>query len=170
MQEPQTLYKLMILYMLNRVKFPLTRAQISDFMLNRSYTNFMTLQQVFAELIEADMITAQTYHNRTNLHLTEEGKETLHFFENRISEAVRQDMDSYFQAHEMELRDEVSITAEYYKSTSGEFEAHLQAKEKGIPLVQVTLSVPEEETASAICDHWQDKNQDIYQYLIKQLF
>jgi predicted transcriptional regulator len=156
--------------MLNRVKFPLTRAQISDFMLTRNYTNFITLQQVFAELVDADMITAQTYHNRTNIYISDEGRETLHFFENRIGENIRNDMDHYFKEHEMELRNEVSITAEYYKSTSGEFEAHLQAKEKGIPLVQVTLSVPEEETASAICDHWHNKNQEIYKYLIEQLF
>jgi len=170
LQEPQTLYKLMILYMLNKVNFPLTKSQISDYMLDRGYTNFYTLQQVFAELTEAGLITLQTLHNRTSLFLTKEGKETLHFFENRISEIIRTDMNQYFRDNKMKLRNELSITGEYYKSTTGEYEAHLQAKEKGISLVQITLSVPEEETASAICDHWQNKNQDIYRFLIEQLF
>ena len=30
-QDPLTLYKLIVLYMLNRVDFPLTKAQITDF-------------------------------------------------------------------------------------------------------------------------------------------
>ena len=45
LQDPLTLYKLIVLYMLNRVTFPLTAAQISDFILGREYTNFITLQQ-----------------------------------------------------------------------------------------------------------------------------
>lgn len=40
MSDPLTLYKLIVLYMLNRVSFPLTAAQISDFILTREYTNF----------------------------------------------------------------------------------------------------------------------------------
>ena len=34
-QEPLTLYKLIILYVLNQVTFPLTRAQISDLFLEK---------------------------------------------------------------------------------------------------------------------------------------
>ena len=43
-QEPLTLYKLIILYMLDRVNFPLTSAQVSEFILEKEYTNFLTLQ------------------------------------------------------------------------------------------------------------------------------
>ena len=68
------------------------------------------------------------------------------------------------------MRNEVSILADYYKSTSGEYEAHLVAKDKGISLVEIKLSVPTEDTAAAICDNWQVKNQEIYQKLIEQLF
>ena len=48
-QDPLTLYKLIVLYMLNRVTFPLTRNQITDFIQEKEYTNFFTLQQVMAE-------------------------------------------------------------------------------------------------------------------------
>ena len=70
--------------MLNRVNFSLTTAQISDFILEKEYTNFLTLQQVFSELTEAGMISSQSIRNRTHLSITEEGKETLSFFKNRI--------------------------------------------------------------------------------------
>ncbi len=169
-QEPQTLYKLMILYMLNRVSFPLTKAQIGDFILEKGYTNFLTLQQVFSELTDADMITSRTIRNRTHVSLTQEGRETLSYFENRVSDVIKKEIDSYLKANKLKLRNEVSVTADYYKSTTGEFEAHLVAKEKKIPLVDITLSVPTEESASAICDNWQKKNQEIYQYLTEQLF
>ena len=165
LQDPLTLYKLIVLYMLNRVTFPLTAAQVSDFILGKEYTNFLTLQQVINELTDAGMIATQSIRN-----ITAEGKETLNFFENRIGDTIKQEIDSYFQENEFTLRNEVSVLGDYYKSTSGEYEAHLVAKDRGINLVDITLSVPVEETAAAICDNWQKKNQEIYKYLITELF
>ncbi len=170
MSDPLTLYKLIVLYMLNRVSFPLTAAQISDFILTREYTNFLTLQQVIRELTDTGLVDARTVRNRTQLLLTKDGKQTLDFFSQQISASIRQEIDEYLKGNEMELRNEVSILADYYKSTSGEYEAHLKAKEGNVTLVDLIISVPVEETAAAICDNWQKKNQEIYQYLIEQLF
>ncbi len=36
--------------------------------------------------------------------------------------------------------------------------------------MELTLSVPTEEIAASICDNWQKKNQEIYQYLAASLF
>lgn len=169
-QEPLTLYKLIVLYMLDKVSFPLTKTQISDFILEKEYTNFLTLQQAISELIESGMILATTVGNRTQLHITEEGESTLAFFQNRISEGIKEDIRSYLKEKSIELRNEVSITSEYYRSTNGEYAAHLSAKEKGMDLVDITLSVPLEEMASAICNNWQKKNKEIYKYLTETLF
>ena len=170
LQDPLTLYKLIVLYMLNRVTFPMTAAQVSDFVLEREYTNFLTLQQVINELTDAGLISTEAIRNRTHLSITDEGRNTLNFFQNRINEAIKQEINTYFQENEFSLRNEVSVLGDYYKSTSGEFEAHLVAKDKGINLVDITLSVPAEEMAAAICDNWQKKNQEIYKYLVEQLF
>ena len=156
--------------MLNRVNFPMTTAQVSDFILGKDYTNFLTLQQVINELNEAGLISSETIRNRTHLSLTDEGRETLQYFENRISDTIKQEINTYFSENEYSLRNEVSGLGDYYKSTSGEYEAHLVAKDRGIVLVDITLSVPTEETAAAICDNWQKKNQSIYQLLIRELF
>ena len=40
MAEPATLYKLIILHMLEHIDFPLSNAQISDFFLDREKRNF----------------------------------------------------------------------------------------------------------------------------------
>ena len=170
MHDPLTLYKLIVLYLLTRVDFPLTKAQVGDFILGKEYTNFLTLQQAIGELIDAGLVTAQSIRNRTHLTITGEGRETLRFFQNQINDSIKSDIDDFFRENEIELRNEVSILADYYKSTSGEYEAHLVAKDKNVDLVNITISVPSEETAAAICDNWQKKNQDIYQYLISQLF
>lgn len=169
-QDPLTLYKLIVLYMLDRVKFPITTAQISNYILEKEYTNFLTLQQVISELTDAGMINARTVNNRTHLHITEEGRETLHFFENRINDTIKEEINQYFHDNEFALRDEVSVLGDYYRTTSGEYEAHLIAKDRDTNLVELKLNVPTKEVAVSICDNWQKKNQEIYQYLVKQLF
>lgn len=170
LQDPLTLYKLIILYMLGRVKFPLTTAQISNFILEKEYTNFLTLQQVFSELTDTGLVESKTINNRTQLSLSSEGKETLTFFSNRVSDAIKEDINQYFRENEYSLREEVSVLGDYYKSTSGEYEAHLVAKEQDINLIELTLSVPTKEIAEAVCDNWQKKNQEVYEQIIKMLF
>ena len=170
MHDPLTRYKLIVVYMLTRVDFPLTKAQIGDFILGKEYTNFLTLQQVIGELIDTGLVMAQAIRNRTHLTITGEGRETLSFFQNQINDSIKTDIDDFFRENEIELRNEVSILADYYKSTSGEYEAHLRAIDKGITLVDITMSVTDEETASSICQNWEKKNQIVYQSLIRELF
>ena len=108
--------------------------------------------------------------NRTYFSITDEGRDTLSYFGNRIGDAIRHDIDAYLDEKHLELQSEASITADYYKSTSGEYEAQLIAREKDVELVNIKLSVPTAEMAVSICDSWQKKNQKIYQYLMSELF
>lgn len=167
---PAIQLKLIILYMLDRVPFPLTKAQIFDFVLMHDYTDYLTLQQIMAELMDADMVLARSMRNRTHLSLTEEGKQTLDMFRKRLSDDTIAQIDSFLSSNELELRNEVSIQAEYYKATSGEFEAHMAAVERGIAIVDLKMSVPDVETAASICDNWEKNNKEIYQMLVEKLF
>lgn len=169
-QDPLMLYRLIVLYMLNQVSFPLTKAQLGDFILEKEYTNFLTLQQVIAELNENRLIASKSIRNRTHLSITEDGQETLSYFENRINEEIKSDIIKYLRDNELELRNEVSILSDYYKATNGEYEAHLVAKDKDIELVHIKMTVPDEKIAETICDNWQSKNQEIYKQLTGQLF
>ena len=144
--------------MLDRVTFPLTTAQISEFVLDKEYTNFLTLQTAISELTE------------TGLAESDEGRDTLHYFENRISDAIKSDIIDYFKNHKLELRNESSIQGNFYKLVNGEFEAQLVAKDKDVDLVNIRISVPTQELAASICANWQKKNKEIYQYLTEQLF
>ena len=57
MAQPLTLYKLIVLYMLDRVDFPLSTSQISEFVLDKGYTTYFKLQQALSELMDAGLKT-----------------------------------------------------------------------------------------------------------------
>lgn len=141
-----------------------------DFILEREYTGFLNLQQAIGELIDADMIKAESIRNRTHLIILDEGRETLSYFRHRIGESMRLEIETFFNQHEVEMRNEVSIISDYDKATNGEYAARLMVKDQDLPLVDITLTVPSEEIAAAICDNWQQKNQEVYQFLVKALF
>ena len=88
MAEPITIYKLIILYMLSQVDFPLGNTKISNFFLDKEYTTYFTIQQVLNDLLDSELIVAESTHNNTNYRITASGRETLDFFEDKISEAI----------------------------------------------------------------------------------
>ena len=53
MTETFTLYKLIVLYMLEKVDFPLTTSQISEFILDKGYTTYFNLQETLSETLSA---------------------------------------------------------------------------------------------------------------------
>ena len=77
--DPLTLYKLMTLYMLNKVNFPLTNAQLSGFFQEKGYTTYIGFQQVLAELEETQLISYETIRNTYYYKITKDGVETINF-------------------------------------------------------------------------------------------
>ena len=62
-----TLYKLIILYMLQNVNFPLSNTQISDFILEKEYTNYFHLQEALSELQDTKLIEIEKAVSYTHL-------------------------------------------------------------------------------------------------------
>ena len=103
--------------MLNKVDFPLTTSQISEFVLDKGYTTYFKLQEAISELTQSELIRTETTHNRTLYHLTESGAETIHYFSNKISSAIRKDIDDFLTEKQYDLKEEVSVKADYYLNT-----------------------------------------------------
>ena len=112
LSDPITLYKLMILYMLDHVNFPLTNSQLTDFFLDHEYTTYFTLQQALNELKEAGLIRMESTHNSSRYEITKEGDDTLSFFGNNISPAIIEDIDSYLKENKFRLRNEVGVISD----------------------------------------------------------
>ena len=169
MTETFTLYKLSVLYMLKKVDFPLTTSQISEFILDKGYTTYFKLQGALAEMVDSGLLKAETTHNRTLYHLTENGDETIQFFTNKISPAIQKDINEFFKEKRYELKEEVAIKSDYYLNTNHEYEVRCQIVENGFSLIDLKLTVPTEVEAETIANNWNGQSQDIYASLLTQL-
>ena len=169
LSEPMTLYKLMNLYMLKQVHFPLTNAQLTDFFLQHEYTSYFTLQQALNELQESGLIRTESTHNSTRYVITREGEETLSFFGKNISPAIIEDMDNYLKDNRFRMRNEVGTVSDYYKSTTQDYVVHCEVREGRNTLIGLDIAVPDKEQAEAMCARWKDKSQEIYAFVMKTL-
>lgn len=169
LSDPITLYKLMTLYMLERVNFPLTNAQLTDFFLEHEYTTYFTLQQALNELLEAGLIRMESLHNSSRYEITKEGADTLSFFGSNISSGIVDDIDAYLKENKFRLRNEVGVVSDFYKSTGQDYVVHCEVREGKTSLINLDVAVPDKEQAEIMCSHWKDRSQEIYSYVMKTL-
>ena len=169
--QPETLmlYKLIILYILNRVDFPMSNAQLTNFITEREYTNYFNVQQVVNELTDDSYISKEATRSQTLYRITPEGRETLSFFYKKISKEIRDDIDIYLSQEKYALREEVSSLADFYEIAPNEYVADLKILERDSFLIEMKLSVPTLAAAETVCDKWKQKNADIYAYVVNTL-
>ena len=160
MADLHTMYRVMILYMLNQVEYPLTNTQITNFILEKEYTNYFTVQEILSDLISSQLITAESTHNNTRYRITPYGQETLGFFHVKISDAIKEDIRTYF------VKQETSVYADYYKVPGEGYAVRCRIRNLETDIVDLTLHVSGRQQAEAVCQNWKKNHFPIYETLM----
>lgn len=169
MATPFTVYKLIVLYMLQHSESSLTNSQISEFILEKEYTNYFHLQQAISELVESELIEKVTRSNVSHYNLTEEGQKTLSYFQQDLSPEIRGEVKDYLKSGGYEAAERIITPADYYISAQGSYTVHCQLIEKNTSLIDLTMTAPNLEAAKSMCRKWSGKSQEIYDKIMEEL-
>ncbi len=169
MAEPNTTYRVMILYMLGKVEYPLTGTQITNFITEKEYTNYFTVQETIADLRDSGLILAESTHSNTRYRLSEEGQRSLSFFSEKISPEIKEDIDAYFRENDVKLKQETSVYADYFKASGDGYQVRCQIKNREASVLELTLTVQTVEQAQAVCANWNKENEEVYAQLMDLL-
>ncbi|MBO5197459.1 MAG: DUF4364 family protein [Lachnospiraceae bacterium] len=167
--ESLMLNKLIILYILNNVNFPLTNSQLTDLILDKEYASYFNIQQSLADLVEDGYVRMDTVRSDSLYKITDSGKETLSFFSNTISPAIRAEIDEYLLEKELNLREEVSVPSEFFEGKKDEFVTRLRVIERGSSIFEINLAVPSREEAELICRNWKEASSELYELVLARL-
>ena len=167
--EMLMLYKLMILYILDRIDFPMTDSQLTDFFIGKDYTDYLTLKETISDLQEDYFLSKEVVRNKTLYHITENGGEALSFFFKDISPAARADIDEYLAVQRYQLKEEQSTPADYYEIKHSEYLAECKILDRDSPLLNVQITVSNEAEAERLCNNWKENSTDIYTYIVTKL-
>ena len=169
MTDARTLYKLIILYMLRRANFPLTNAQITEFMVSKEYTNYFGVQEAIGDLIEAKLITSERLRNTSQYQASIDGENTLEYFSYMISDGIKKDIDEFVRENAFSMRNESSTKSDYILTENKEYAVHCWVQEGRESLIDLTINVPTEGEAEQVCANWPSKSQEIYKFVLENL-
>ena len=167
--ESITIYKLIILYTLSKVDAPLPPSIISDYITDRGYTNYFTLQNAFGELLQADLIKEDATYHLSYYEITDAGRETLALFGTPLSQDIRQEIDTYLQENKYEIIDETSLITDYKQTTERTYRATCTIREKQHIIFRLELDVATEEDAIKVCENWQTQSEELYRTAVMRL-
>ena len=134
MAEPLTLYKLMILYMLEKSEFPLTNAQISGFILDKGYTTYFHLQQAISELTDSDLIKVKTVRNSTYSGSRLRAGRHYPILRTRSPMGSKRDIGDFFKENIIQIREELSAVADYYKGQEEGYQVRCRLRQNDLSL------------------------------------
>lgn len=157
------LYKIMILYMLDRIdSYTLTNTDVLDFIVSKGYTNAFNVHESLSELLDKGFISVNMIRNTAHYQITSEGEEALFYFENRIPNTIKQEILEYFKSIKKQLKNESEIYADYKINESGEYTVMCIIKERKDTILDLEMVVPTKEMAVQMCDNWRSKSAKIY--------
>ncbi|MBR5733316.1 MAG: DUF4364 family protein [Lachnospiraceae bacterium] len=169
LQETSMLYKLTILYLLNRVDHPISGNSLSNFLLQNDFTDYFNLQQIMGELIDDGYVTKEAARNKTLYRISESGEAAIRLLERELAPSMREEIEKYITDNGMELKEDLSVMAKYYQESINSFIANMYIEEAGEKLLEMNISVPTEADAEHICSKWYNSSDKLYPIIMKEL-
>ncbi len=164
-----TMNKLIILFLVHHMKIPLSNAQITEFMLERNYTDYFSIQQYLTELVEAKLLQTQVEKHTTRYLIEPKGEKTLEYFLNRIPVLIREEILRYVQTNRPQVRKEVEVTAEYIPEKENEYLVKCKVVEGKTLLMEVQVTVVSKEQAKQVCTNWKKNAPILYGQFLTSL-
>lgn len=155
-------HKLILLYILDKVDFPLTNSDITQIILENNHMNYFYIQQYLSELNKANLINIIKKDNNDYYELSELGRKTLIYFMQRIPKKTKELINEKFEEKIEKRRKETQIIGDYYKKSESEYICNLKVIENEITLFNLSLNVVSSKQAKLICTNWKKNPHDIY--------
>ena len=114
-------HKLIILHLLQKMGISLSNSEICQFLLEKNYMDYFSVQQYLAELESAGWLEKTREQNNTRYTLTDDGEEVINYFINRISDEVKNEINTYVHENSRRIRAEYAVTANYFPEMNGDF-------------------------------------------------
>ncbi|KXG73645.1 DUF4364 family protein [Thermotalea metallivorans] len=167
--QQQAEHKLILLYIMDEFGIPLTNTQITQFVMEKDYMNYFSLQQFLGELVSAGMLEYSAGEQNYFYLLTEKGKNTLQYFKDRLSAEALSSIQKAVALKKQMFLKEMQITADYMKKRENEYIVDLKVVENDITLIDLKLNVASNKHAKQICEKWKNEAPTLYGEIIHLL-
>lgn len=162
--------KLLLLYILETLKRPISNTQLTDIVLENNLINYFTLQQYVSELEYSEFIKYETFNEKRLLTITQKGENVLSFFRDRISSSKMSIIENYLKEKIEAIKKELTLHSDYTLNKDDSYLVHIKALEDDFPLIDLKINLPTKKQAQFLCTKWNNNPSDIYNEILNLLF
>lgn len=162
--------KLLLLFILNKIKLPISKNQITQIVLENNFINYFTLQHYISELTASKFIDYTENEGKHRLIITEKGLKVLTLFENRIPEEKINKLNDYLKNKLPFIKKELTVTADYTIEKNNSYIVNLKAIENDSILIDLKLNVATNKQAMSLCRKWRENSSQVYSDIIQLLY
>lgn len=160
--------KLLLLYLLEKIKLPISNNQITQIILENNLMNYFTLQQYITELTNTNFILLTEQDGKNRISISSEGSKVLSLFINRVSKNKLDNIDLYLSKQIDNIKKEITIYADY-TIEGNNYIVNLKAVENNCILMDLKINVASNKQAKDLCSKWKQNSSELYNQLFNVL-
>lgn len=172
-EQDNTIQKLKLLFVLEKMEIPLTENNIIDICTSsNNWFTYLDLKEAMFELLDVKFICENKIENEeTRYTITFDGRNCLSHFYFRIPKDMREKITAYSQDNRMNFKRSQEYVSEYFKNPDGSYSVILKIKEPILTntLLQLKLKAPNRTSAVEATKRWTDKAPAIYEHIYDNL-
>ena len=165
--------KLLLLYLINMMDLPMSRAQITDFVIQKELMHHFILEQNLTDMVGKKFLEASLENsadeNTTRYALTEDGLDNLELLQNQIPRPVRNMITQYVEENRGKIKKGFEKTAHYFPNTDNDeyiVKCGVYDDKRGSMLMEISVPVITREQAKFIQANWNENYNSLYQRIL----
>ena len=161
--------KVLILYILNSLKKPVSNNALYKIILSVFDMNYFYFQQFLLDLIKSDFILTYEQEEQHMYLITEKGSRTLELTEDILPGIIKLQVDTNLKYALDDVNEENSIVAEYTPVNENYYNVTCKIMENNECLFEIKTFAGSREQAKQIVDNWKRHAGVMYPDLLKIL-
>jgi len=158
--------KLLLLYIFDRIKLPISNNQITQIVLENNFINYFTLHQYISELLTSGFLKYTAEDKKHRLIITEKGSKVLTMFENRLPKNKAEVLNTYLDTHLDKIKKEITVSAEYTIENKDNYIVNLITTENNKVLIDLKINVSTNKQAQELCKKWKNSSSELYEKIL----
>lgn len=162
-------YKVLILYILDKIGKPISNDALLNLVLNVTDINYFYFQQFLLDLLENKYIASFHKEDCVVYDITDYGKKTLELTQDIVPGITKLRVDSNFKPEFESFENEQSVVAEYIPQSENHFDICCKIIEDNETVFEVKTFAGSRNQAKAIVDNWKENASVIYPKILELL-
>ena len=172
-EQENTISKLKLLFVLDKMEIPLTENNIIDICTSsNNWFTYLDLKEALIELLDVKFVCEENVTGEEARYtITFDGRNCLSHFYYRIPQDMREKITTYVQENRMNWKRSQEYVSEYTKNSDGTYSVLLKIKEPILTrsLLEIKLKAPTRQSAVEASKRWTEKAPAIYETIYDNL-